>query len=268
MVGSIFLWMYWPSFNSALATGATRHRIMNNTALGIIGSVMSAAATARVLFGKLDMEIMLNATLAGGVAIGTSSDLVCEPSSAMIIGMIGGILSAVGFARIGPWLADSGLNLQDTCGVHSLHGMPGVLGGLASICYLMTLEGKGFPKDYFPITKEGGDYSAQAAAQFKALLCTLCLSILSGVVGGTVCGFDMWCPVHALFREDDHFTQALQKYPKEYLENTDEAIEYGKQALYDIRDILKRIIPADSTSEGEKMAWMEGNVWEVHARTS
>ena len=50
------------------------------------------------------MEIMLNATLAGGVAIGTSSDLVVNPGVAMFIGGLGGILSTIGFNTIGPYL--------------------------------------------------------------------------------------------------------------------------------------------------------------------
>jgi ammonium transporter Rh len=52
------------------------------------------------------MEIMLNATLAGGVAIGSASDLVSSPWGAMLIGWGGGVLSAIGFVHIGPFLAE------------------------------------------------------------------------------------------------------------------------------------------------------------------
>lgn len=98
------------------------------------------------------MEIILNATLAGGVAVGSSCDLICEPWAAVAVGMAGGILSSVGFAHIGAWLSESRLALQDTCGVHSLHGMPGVFAAIVSMIYLTTLEGKGFPEDYFYFT--------------------------------------------------------------------------------------------------------------------
>jgi len=53
VVGSIFLWMFWPSFNGALAVGVTQHRIMCNTVLAIAGSTMGAAFTARVMFESL-----------------------------------------------------------------------------------------------------------------------------------------------------------------------------------------------------------------------
>ena len=123
-----------------------------NTALGIIGSVVSAASTSRILYGKLDADIVLNATLAGGVAVGTSCDLICEPWAALTVGMSGGILSSIGFAKIGPWLMGSKLSLQDTCGVHSLHGMPGVFAAIVSMIYLATLGKEDFPADYLYYT--------------------------------------------------------------------------------------------------------------------
>lgn len=117
--------------------------------MAISGSCIGAAAVSRVLFAKLEMEIMLNATLAGGVAIGTASDIIVAPWGAMMIGFAGGIFSAVGFKKIGPWLSEK-INLQDTCGVNSLHGMPGILGAVVSIIALPMVGGKGFPAGYFP----------------------------------------------------------------------------------------------------------------------
>jgi len=156
VVGSIFLWMYWPSFNGALAEGTAQHRIMVNTVIGIVGSVLSAACTSRIFFGKLDMEIVLNATLAGGVAIGSSCDLITEPWVALALGMAGGILSSTGFSKIGPWLSESKLELQDTCGVHSLHGMPGVFAACFSMFYLLTMDER-FPSNYLKMTTKKED---------------------------------------------------------------------------------------------------------------
>lgn len=75
------------------------------------------------------MEVLLNATLAGGVAVGSASDLVVTASVAMLIGGAAGIVSAWGFLKLGPWLQEK-IGLHDTCGVHNLHGMPGIMGGL------------------------------------------------------------------------------------------------------------------------------------------
>lgn len=163
IVGSIFLWMYWPSFNGALASGVTQHRVVINTVLAISGSCIASACVARVLFGKLEMEIMLNATLAGGVAIGSASDLIVTPWAAMFVGFLGGVLSSIGFQKIGPFLADT-INMQDTCGVNSLHGMPGIFGAIVSAIVIAGISDKGFPSDYFPVIAGGGSAADQAAA--------------------------------------------------------------------------------------------------------
>ena len=61
-------------------------------------SCITACGFARLWFGKLDMEIVLHATLAGGVAIGSASSLVVSAGIAMLIGGVAGIISALGFA--------------------------------------------------------------------------------------------------------------------------------------------------------------------------
>lgn len=78
---------------------------------------------------KLDMEVVLNATLSGGVAIGSSADISPHPIIPLIVGCITGVISAIGFMKINGSLL-SKFNLHDTCGVHYLHGIPGVIGGL------------------------------------------------------------------------------------------------------------------------------------------
>lgn len=94
--------------------------------------MLAASLIARVTKGKLEMEIILNATLAGGVAMGSAADTINRASGSMLIGFISGAISALGFAYIGPFLKNK-IGLHDTCGVHNLHGMPGILGGIISI---------------------------------------------------------------------------------------------------------------------------------------
>ena len=73
--------------------------------------------------------VVMNATLAGGVAIGSATSLVVSPSSAMIVGAFAGILSAIGFLKLSRFL-EKRVGLHDTCGVNNLHGLPGILGGV------------------------------------------------------------------------------------------------------------------------------------------
>lgn len=81
------------------------------------------------LEGKFGMEDVLNATLAGGVIIGSSSDLVVDAVYSILIGFGGGFISSVGFHKLSPIMHKS-FGIHDTCGVNNLHGVPGILGGL------------------------------------------------------------------------------------------------------------------------------------------
>ena len=131
-IGSIFLWMYWPSFIGALATGIAKHRVVVNTVLSLTGSCISTFVASQILRGKLEMEDILNASLAGGVAVGSSSDLVIGPWGALLVGCIAGIISTIGYNIIQKYL-ENNFNILDTCGVNNLHGMPGLIGGLGGV---------------------------------------------------------------------------------------------------------------------------------------
>ena len=41
MIGTIILWVYWPSFNGVLASGDALHRAYINTYLSLLGSTMA-----------------------------------------------------------------------------------------------------------------------------------------------------------------------------------------------------------------------------------
>ena len=127
MIGTIFLWMFWPSFNGALASGDSQHRVIINTVLSLTNSCLTSFILSKLLrkekkFNMIDIQ---NATLAGGVAVGSSADLVIAPYGALIIGFIAGCVSIFGYIYIQPKLEEYGI--FDTCGVHNLHGLPGIM---------------------------------------------------------------------------------------------------------------------------------------------
>lgn len=105
MIGTCFLYIYWPSFNAALgAFGSAQHRAIINTLLANSTSVISACFFSRVTKKYLDMIIVINATLAGGAALGASADLINYPFCAMIVGFVAGGCAALGFAYVQPFL--------------------------------------------------------------------------------------------------------------------------------------------------------------------
>ena len=92
MIGTLFLFLFWPSFNGALASGAAQHRVIINTVISLAFSAVSAFAFSQLFrpSRKFNMIDIQNATLAGGVAVGSSADLIIEPWGAAIIGLLAG----------------------------------------------------------------------------------------------------------------------------------------------------------------------------------
>jgi len=135
MVGTVFLWMFWPSFNSgAAAEGDAQMRGLINTYLSLCACAMSAFAVSALVNPqrKFCMEHIQNATLAGGVAVGASADMMLTPFGSIVIGSFAGVISTLGYQFVSPYLAER-WKIADTCGVNNLHGMPSVLGGLISV---------------------------------------------------------------------------------------------------------------------------------------
>nr|KAI8747398.1 ammonium transporter Rh type A-like [Biomphalaria glabrata] len=132
VVGTIFLWLFWPSFNSALAVEDAQHRAVLNTYYALAACCLVTFAISSLVDkdGKFDMVHIQNATLAGGVAVGTSADMMIRPYGALIIGSVAAVLSTLGYKYVTPFLK-SKLKIHDTCGVNNLHGMPAIMAGLA-----------------------------------------------------------------------------------------------------------------------------------------
>lgn len=71
MVGSVFLWIFWPSFNSVLVDGPEQERAILHTYLSLAACTVTAFVVSAMVSkdaGKLDMVHVQNSTLAGGVA--------------------------------------------------------------------------------------------------------------------------------------------------------------------------------------------------------
>jgi len=131
MLGSAALWIFWPSFCAALVSVDQIPLVAINTVLALCGSTISTYVFSVLIRGKIEIADIANASLAGGVAIGATVAHV-TPGWSMLIGLAAGMISVVGYTIIQPRLqkATGGV---DTCGVHNLHGMTGVLGGLIAV---------------------------------------------------------------------------------------------------------------------------------------
>jgi len=163
LLGSMVLWVFWPSFCAALVAPKDIPTTIVNVILALCGSTIATYIASLKLRGKISIADIANAALAGGVAIGSTCDKV--PSSyAFVIGILAGILSTFGFAVIQNWFHNLGKKV-DTCGVLHLHGLPGVFGGLIAI---IAVDG---------ISKGN---------QIKGIFITIVVAILSGLIVGKV----------------------------------------------------------------------------------
>ena len=131
LLGSLVLWVFWPSFTSAVASPERVVLTAINTVFALAGATLATYICSKLIRGKVDIEDIANASLEGGVAIGSTCD-IANPGMSMLIGIAAGILSTVGYSIIAPKVQKL-IRGADTCGVHNLHGMPGLLGGLSAI---------------------------------------------------------------------------------------------------------------------------------------
>ena len=131
MLGSMMLWIFWPSFCAALVPAALVPATVINVVLALSGSTIATYLMSVALRRKIAISDIANAALAGGVAIGSTCDHAA-PGVAMLIGVLAGTLSVVGFAAISEWFQRA-VKKVDTCGVMYLHGLPGIMGGLAAL---------------------------------------------------------------------------------------------------------------------------------------
>jgi len=131
MLGSMALWVFWPSFCAALVPVELIPHTVVNVFLALCASTVITYIMSVLIRGKINIADIANAALAGGVAIGSTCDFATH-KEAMVIGGLAGALSTVGFAIIQAKQKNF-LKAVDTCGVSNLHGLPGLLGGLAAI---------------------------------------------------------------------------------------------------------------------------------------
>jgi ammonium transporter Rh len=138
MLGSMVLWVFWPSFCAALVAPESVIFTSVNVVIALCGSTLSTYFATVSLRRKICISDIANASLAGGVAIGATCATANHPT-AFLIGILAGVLSTYGFAIIQPRI-EKAFRMIDTCGVTNLHGWPGLMGGLAAVFIVQGLN--------------------------------------------------------------------------------------------------------------------------------
>ena len=125
-LGVFILWLGWYGFNGAAATSIAQlgSIFLTTTVAPAVATVVCMIFTW-IKYGKPDVSMCLNASLAGLVAITAPCD-VTDAFGAVAIGVVAGFLVVFGV-----WLLDHVLRIDDPVGAVAVHCMNGIWGTLA-----------------------------------------------------------------------------------------------------------------------------------------
>ena len=125
-LGVFILWLGWYGFNGAAATsiGQLGSIFLTTTVAPAVATVTCMIFTW-IKYGKPDVSMCLNASLAGLVAITAPCD-VTDCTGAAIIGLVAGLL-----VIFGVWFLDHVLHVDDPVGAVAVHMMNGIWGTIA-----------------------------------------------------------------------------------------------------------------------------------------
>lgn len=125
-LGVFILWLGWYGFNGAAATSVKQlGSIFLTTTIAPALATVTCMIFTWIKYGKPDVSMCLNASLAGLVAITAGCD-VTDAFGAVVIGIVAGLLVVFGV-----WLLDYKLHIDDPVGAVAVHMMNGIWGTLS-----------------------------------------------------------------------------------------------------------------------------------------
>ena len=125
-LGVFILWLGWYGFNGAAATSVEQlGSIFLTTTIAPALATVTCMIFTWLKYGKPDVSMCLNASLAGLVAITAPCD-VTDALGAVVIGIVSGLLVVFGV-----WLLDYKLHIDDPVGAVAVHMLNGIWGTLA-----------------------------------------------------------------------------------------------------------------------------------------
>ncbi len=125
-LGVFILWLGWYGFNGAAATDIpTLGSVFLTTTVAPAVATVTCMIFTWVKYGKPDVSMCLNASLAGLVAITAPCD-VTDCTGAAIIGLVAGLLVVFGV-----WFMDHVAHVDDPVGAIAVHMMNGIWGTIA-----------------------------------------------------------------------------------------------------------------------------------------
>ena len=176
-LGVFILWLGWYGFNGAAATSVEElgSIFVTTTIAPSIATVVCMIFTW-VKYGKPDVSMCLNASLAGLVAVTAGCDVV-DAFGSIVIGAVSGLLVVFGV-----WFCDNKIHVDDPVGAVAVHMMNGIWGTIA-VGLFATKSAPAFARGYGDGVTYGANQIAgaglfygggfsQLGLQLLGMLCT------------------------------------------------------------------------------------------------
>ncbi|NXN06966.1 RHAG protein, partial [Indicator maculatus] len=219
LLGTLILWVFWPSFVAVLCRpGDAQHRAILNTILAMSASTVTAVVASSLLEeGRLRPGHLQNGSLAAGVAIGAVADMAVPPVAALALGILSAAVCVLGFKFLSPLLTRK-LILQDHCGIHNLHGLPGILGAVASAVVVLVTPKDTSSSPFSQVSPAGVNASERAVGQWgergagRQALCQaagLAVAVGGSLLAGLLTGAMLRLPCLAQPPEQHCFEDSL-----------------------------------------------------------
>ncbi|NWQ87722.1 RHD protein, partial [Burhinus bistriatus] len=191
MLGTLFLWVFWPSFNSVLAMN--KRRAIYNTYFALAVSAVTAFVLSILTTkdGKFRMTHIHSAVLAGGVTVGYAAHSIEHPWIAMILGLLASVITILGSYCLQRCL-NPPLKLHDSSGVHFTFGLPAVLGALAEAVLLVIKNWTDLPSLGYLVMFHVG-----------AFCVTISIALITGFITGLILNLKLFktIPVSKYFED-------------------------------------------------------------------
>ena len=264
-IGSIFLWLFFPSFNVAniqnidysnfytengigFISENLRYRGIINTYLSMIGALFSTFIISPLFYkGQLKMEHILNCSYVGGIIIGGCCTICPSGWAAILIGFLGGTISILFLWRIKALLHS--IRFEDTIGVLQIFGIPGVLGGVATSIFFGVFElesswNEGVLDVIFKNKKNGG---IQAGLQIASIFITIGIAAFSGIITGFLASAMICYKYENYFMDTEFFVE-------------DEEIDFPEYNEPERKDIDLNSSNNKLKGEGKEIKINNGNI--------
>ncbi len=172
-LGVFILWLGWYGFNGAAATDVpTMGSVFLTTTVAPAVATVTCMIFTWVKYGKPDVSLCLNASLAGLVAITAPCD-VTDCAGAAVIGAVSGLLVVFGV-----WFNDNVTHVDDPVGAVAVHMFNGIWGTIA-VGLFATASAPGFAVAGIQEGLFYGGGAAQLGKQLGGMLITAAWTVVT-----------------------------------------------------------------------------------------